>query len=325
MNETSHIPTISVLLPVYNAQNTLREAIDSILNQSFNDFELIVLNDGSTDDSEAIIKSYSDPRIRYLAHPNCGLAATLNKGLQIAKAEIIARQDNDDCSKPTRFEKQLRYLQDHQACVLLGTAAEIIDEKGTSTGRIHAHPSDNCALQFQLLFDNPFVHSSVMFRKSLVIELGGYSTANTVFEDYDLWSKLAAKGELANLPDVLLSYRESTAGMSRSTSDYRKRVQQTSYENLRRLNCFDDATLKLNVYGAPTQARYKHFLNAFQAKFEAEKKCNPLVIGAVVKQHFGMHFRVLYNELLSDQTISWFQKIRLRFLRYLLFKTYFRQ
>src|SRR5687767_7542953 len=97
-------PLISVLLPVYNAEKYLRESIDSILKQTYSNFEFLILNDGSTDGSEEIIKSYSDPRIRYSKHENCGLAATLNKGIEQAKGEIIARQDQDDISLPERFQ-----------------------------------------------------------------------------------------------------------------------------------------------------------------------------------------------------------------------------
>ncbi len=112
------VPLISVILPVYNSEAYIRESIDSILNQSYSNFEFLILNDGSSDNSEEIILSYKDPRIKYHKHPNCGLAGTLNKGLELSKGELIARQDQDDISLPQRFEKQVNFLINFNKCVL---------------------------------------------------------------------------------------------------------------------------------------------------------------------------------------------------------------
>src|SRR4051812_15533497 len=121
----SEAPKISVLLPVYNAEPYLKEAIDSVLQQTFADFELIIINDGSKDRSADIIKSYTDKRILFIDQENIGLSATLNKGIALARGEYIARQDNDDISRPERFRKQVTYLDAHPRTMLLGTAAEI--------------------------------------------------------------------------------------------------------------------------------------------------------------------------------------------------------
>jgi len=125
---SGYAPVISVLLPIYNGAPYLVEAIDSVLNQTWKDFELIVINDGSTDDSAAIVHGYDDPRIRYYEHENIGLAATLNRGIDLAVGEFIARQDQDDISKPERFARQIVYLTAHPECVLIGTWAEIWGE-----------------------------------------------------------------------------------------------------------------------------------------------------------------------------------------------------
>jgi glycosyltransferase involved in cell wall biosynthesis len=192
-----------------------------------------VINDGSRDRSEEVILSFEDERIVYLSQKNAGLAAALNTGIGMAKGEYIARQDNDDVSLPGRLEKQFAFLEEHKDISLLGTWAEIIDENGNSTGRCHRHHSESNYLKFFLLFDNPFVHSSVMFRKKKVEEIGGYDTSPVFFEDYNLWSRLARTTKVANLPVPLLKYREVNTGMSRTASDYREKVKKQSAENIR--------------------------------------------------------------------------------------------
>src|SRR6185369_12980087 len=140
-------PLISVVLPVYNGEEYLRESIDSILKQSYSNFEFLILNDGSSDRSEEIIQSYSDPRIKYHKHANCGLAATLNKGIELAKGEYIARQDQDDISLPTRLEKQITFLENHSEYAMVGTGSKIW-RANKKTGRSHHHATVNAKIQF---------------------------------------------------------------------------------------------------------------------------------------------------------------------------------
>ena len=212
-------PLISVIFPIYNGSMYLREAIESIRAQTFTDYEIIIIDDGSTDDSFQIIRSITDKRIRAYRQRNRGLAATLNHGISLARGRYLARMDQDDLALPTRLEKQVAFLEGHARCALLGTAAEIWigDQK---TDRMHDHPIDNLSLKFELMFDNYFVHSSVMFRKTAVEDIGGYTTdtARQPPEDYELWSRLARKHEVANLSERLLVYREVAASMSRVTA-----------------------------------------------------------------------------------------------------------
>lgn len=208
---------ITVLLPVYNGAADVMQAVNTILAQTFANFELLIINDGSKDNSAEILNGLADPRIRLIHQDNLGLAATLNKGLQLASGKYIARQDQDDLSHPQRLEKQFAYMESHPDCILLGTAAEIW-VADTPTDRVHQHPVDHGTLSFDLLFNNPFVHSSVMLRKDEVIAAGGYSTdrERQPPEDYELWSRLARVGQVANLADRLLVYREVPQSMSRS-------------------------------------------------------------------------------------------------------------
>ncbi len=208
---------ITVLLPVYNGAADVVQAVNSILAQTFTNFQLLIINDGSKDNSAEILDGLSDPRIRLIHQNNLGLAATLNKGMQLAAGKYIARQDQDDLSHPQRLEKQFVYMESHPDCILLGTAAEIW-VANTPTDRVHQHPVDHGTLSFDLLFNNPFVHSSVMLRKDEVVAAGGYSTdrERQPPEDYELWSRLSRVGQVANLSERLLVYREVPQSMSRT-------------------------------------------------------------------------------------------------------------
>lgn len=210
-------PRLSVILPVYNGQEYLAEAIHSVLSQSFDDFELIVINDGSTDGSAAIIEEFDDKRIRFFQQTNKGLAATLNRAVSLASGEYIARQDQDDVCLPTRFERQVQFLEANTDVGMVGAAAEIWVGNARSN-RLLQHPTHNALLKFGLLFDNHFVHSSVMVRRSVFDCLGGYSEdfLRQPPEDYELWSRVMKKYMVANLPDVLLKYREVEGSMSRT-------------------------------------------------------------------------------------------------------------
>ncbi|RNC68873.1 MAG: glycosyltransferase [Desulfuromonadales bacterium] len=207
---------VSVILPVYNGSQYLREAIDSILAQSYLDFEFLIIDDGSTDDSSVIISSYTDPRIRFFSQKNRGLASTLNRGIALASGAYIARQDQDDVSLPERLARQLAFLAANPDYGMVGTWATIW-EGATPTERSHRHSTENLKLKFDLLFDNPFVHSSMMIRKSVFESVGGYSTDRDRQppEDYELWSRVARCNRVGNVPEILHVYREMPGSMSR--------------------------------------------------------------------------------------------------------------
>ena len=209
-------PLVSVLLPVYNAQDYLRESIDSILNQSFSDFELIIVNDGSTDQSKEIIDSYIDSRIKRIHQDNAGLPVSLNRAIAIAKGQYLARQDADDVSLPNRLAEQVGFMEANTDYGLLGTWAQILESR-TPTNRKLNHPCENGELQFKLLFYNCFVHSSVMIRKEVLNISGTYPENPEKFppEDYDLWLRIANVAKIANLPSALLQYREVPGSISR--------------------------------------------------------------------------------------------------------------
>jgi glycosyltransferase involved in cell wall biosynthesis len=228
------LPLVSVLLPVYNGEEYLAEAIQSILDQTYKRFELIIINDGSSDRSAEIIRSFRDDRITALDQENCGLASTLNRAISMARGKYLARQDQDDISLPQRFEKQVAFLDSHPEYGMVGTWAEIWDNI-RKTERVHRHPVDSLTLKFELLFNNPFVHSSMMIRKAAIEKVGMYSTdkLRQPPEDYELWSRMARYYEIANIPETLLIYREVPKSMSRmGTNPFLDKLLQISAENI---------------------------------------------------------------------------------------------
>lgn len=226
--------TVSVILPVYNGMPYLSGAIESVLTQSFEEFELIIINDGSKDDSEKIIIKINDSRTHYVTQQNKGLASTLNTGINLSKGKFIARLDQDDLMLQSRLAKQVEYLKLHPDCAMVGTWSEIwVGDKPTSRG--HWHPACCDALRLELLFDNPFVHSSVMIRADVLRDVGGYSVdkLRQPPEDYELWSRVARKYQVANITEVLTVYREVEGSMSRiEESPFLPNVIQISAENL---------------------------------------------------------------------------------------------
>ena len=201
----SYSPKISVIMSVHNSENYLREAIESILNQTFTDFEFIIVNDGSTDKSLAIIQSYIDKRIKRINNEgNIGLTKSLNKALKVARGEFVARQDADDVSLPNRFEEQIKYFQKYPKTALLGTSVYLIDENGKNIGKriALAEPSMK-----DLFKENQFNHGSVMFKKKVIADLGGYNELIRYSQDYELWLRIAKSYKVRNLTLMLYKLR----------------------------------------------------------------------------------------------------------------------
>jgi glycosyltransferase involved in cell wall biosynthesis len=213
--------TVTVLMPVYNADRYLGPAIESILRQTFKEFEFLIINDASTDSSSKIIASFSDKRIRVVDNErNLGVTKTLNRGIHLAEGELIARQDADDLSHPERLERQVVFLRAHPEIALVGTQAIIIDELGNYKRILRDRPHDHVAIKWDLLFDNSFVHTSVMFRNTIVRDtLGGYDPSYVACEDYELWSRVAEVCHVANLPSSLVWHRVHAASKREGTEE----------------------------------------------------------------------------------------------------------
>jgi len=217
-------PLVSVVMPVYNSEAYLKPAVESILSQTFCDFELIIIDDSPTDKTAAILDSYTDPRIICLHNQeHCGLIRSLNLGLATARGKYIARMDADDISLPHRLEGQVHYMEAHPDIGLLGTWIEDIDENGKPIGVWRA-PTTPALIRWSLLFGTCMAHPSVIMRRSVIQRVGSYNPEALHAEDYDLWSRMSFETQIANLPEVLVRLRVHTGSIS---SRYSERQEQT--------------------------------------------------------------------------------------------------
>jgi glycosyltransferase involved in cell wall biosynthesis len=209
-------PTISVVMSVYNGGPYLRQSIESILNQTWRDFEFIIVDDGSTDDTARIIGSFQDERIILLSQTNQGLQRSLNRGIKRARGRYVARHDSDDMALPRRLSIQLAFLKRHPQVSLLGTNLLIINSDGEIIGRDLGRATDDLELKWRLLFSNPFAHPSVMIRREAFDDVGLYSESRDYryIEDYELWSRIGKRYQIANLREPLVQYRNHLLNIS---------------------------------------------------------------------------------------------------------------
>jgi len=207
-------PKVTVLMSVYNGEKYLREAVDSILGQTFKDFEFLIINDGSTDKTGEILKSYNDPRIKIINNEkNIGLTKSLNTGLRLARGEYIARQDADDISLPTRLEKELKFLEQNSNVALVGTDYLFINEKGKVFHVVRCL-NGRRKLKEKLLEGNQFGHGSVMMRKECIHRVGTYREEFRFAQDYDFYLRLVEVYDVANISEPLYKWRINISSVS---------------------------------------------------------------------------------------------------------------
>lgn len=205
--QISNTPLVTVLMPAYNAEAYIAEAMESVLSQSFTDYEFLIMDDGSTDNTLQIIRSYTDPRIKVISRPNKGLIDTLNEGLAIAKADLIARADADDNYLPGKLQLQYDFMNTHPDYVLVAADVNYMDKDGHFLMRLNPAGHTYEEIKANFYKKSPFLHPTVMFRKDAVLSVGGYPKNALTFEDYLLWSKLLHKGKMCALDEVLLNVR----------------------------------------------------------------------------------------------------------------------
>ena len=209
-------PIVSVVMSVYNGERFLREAVESILDQSFREFEFIIIDDGSDDRSASILDSYqkNDPRVRVFHQENRGLVESLNLGCRLARGTYIARMDADDISFRNRLMCQVDFMEKHPEVGVVGGAIEIINATGNSL-ITHRYPIKHCEINEALLRgDCSLVHPAVLMRKEVFVSVGGYRKIVVDAEDYDLWLRIAENSQLANLEVVVLKYRRHVNQLS---------------------------------------------------------------------------------------------------------------
>ena len=209
------MPTVSVIMPVYNGAGYLQAAVTSILGQSFSDFEFIIVDDGSRDRTGEILRAAaaSDTRIRVVSQENRGIAPSLNTGLALATGDLVARMDADDIALPHRFEQQVAFLRDHPECGLVGGQILFTDPDDRPLMRL-VHPLNHAEMVSVMMGGSAsLAHPTVMFRRALAQEIGGYSLDFEHAEDIDFFLRLSERAEIANLPDVVLRYRQHWASI----------------------------------------------------------------------------------------------------------------
>ena len=221
-------------MPAYNVEKYIGEAISSVLDQTFTDFELLIINDGSTDTTEQIINAFTDPRIRHINQTNQGIAAALNIGLLNAKADLIARFDADDICHPQRLEKQYDFLMSHPGYVLVGSDAENVDMNGEfvfqfdyagyTDEEIRALPYNVC----------PFAHPTVCYKKDTIIAAGMYDVNAHNFEDHLLWRKVIQLGKVYNIKENLVKYRFNPESVTIDEKWRGRRFSKLKYEAIKR-------------------------------------------------------------------------------------------
>lgn len=225
------MPLVTVLMPVYNSEKFLKDAINSILNQTLQDFEFLIIDDGSTDSSVEIIKQYDDSRIRlYQNNHNLGITKTLNIGIELATTPYIARMDADDISYPERLKLQFEYLEENPECALVSSHIQVISEDGFLA---YEEKFNAKYFYYNLIFFSGICHPSVMYRKDAVQNVNGYTTSYA--EDFELFWQLSRKYEIHNINHVLLKYRLSEQSLHQKTkkSEYDQAHLKQMLRNIR--------------------------------------------------------------------------------------------
>jgi glycosyltransferase involved in cell wall biosynthesis len=203
-------PKVTVFMPVYNGEKYLKEAIESILVQTFPDFELLIIDDGSTDGSVTVVKSIHDSRIRFIQNErNMGLPYTRNKGFELAKGEYIAFIDCDDTSAPDRLEKQVNFMEEHPEVGICGSWVQDVTSEGRLiAGKVRQYPAEDRKIRHMLLWSPPLWNPSLILRRRVIIDHNLFHNPMYIIgEDYDLWVRASKVTQLANIPEILHYYR----------------------------------------------------------------------------------------------------------------------
>jgi glycosyltransferase involved in cell wall biosynthesis len=241
--------SVSVVLPVRDGERFVREAVESVLAQTYADLELIVVDDGSSDATPEILRGVRDERLRLLRQEPAGLVAALRRGVAEARAPLVARMDADDVSEPTRLERQVELLERRRRVGMAATWTAVIDEEGRELRR-EVLPPAHADLARRLLLRNPFQHGSVVMRRDALEAAGGYRDDYGANEDYDLWRRLARSWELACVPEVLYRYRVHAGAVTQTDPDRIARRERLRAELWR-----DYDTRAYDVRGTIARAR----------------------------------------------------------------------
>lgn len=242
-------------MPAYNAGNYIHEAIESVLAQSFTDFELLIINDGSTDQTMEMINSFDDERIVVISQDNLGVAAALNTGLEHARADYIARFDADDVCYPNRLQVQYDFMQRHPEYQVVGSAADYIDVDGYHLFTQEPAAFSNSQLQHLKYSVCPFIHSTVLYKKDVVLNNGGYNELAYTFEDHFLWLQILKEQKACNLPEALIKVRLNPESVTIDEKWRPRKFLHIKYTALKKRNITQRDSDRLHEIG---REQYSH-------------------------------------------------------------------
>jgi glycosyltransferase involved in cell wall biosynthesis len=242
-------PKVTVLMPAYNAEKYIGEAITSVLKQSFADFELLIVNDGSTDHTVKIIESFHDDRIVLIHQENKGIAAALNAGLALSRAEYIARFDADDICYPDRLKIQYEFITTYPKYNILGSAADYMDVEGHYIFTQHPVAHLNEEIQSLKYTVCPFIHSSVFYKKEVILSNGGYNEHAYTFEDHFLWVNILKNAKACNLSQALIKVRLNPESITIDEKWRTRKFREIKYNTLKRRRITAAEGLELQAIG----------------------------------------------------------------------------
>ena len=262
LKKETRMPKISVLMSAFNAEKYIRETIESVLGQSFIDFEFIIINDGSTDQTEAIIKKYKDERIRYFYQENSGLSKALNYGLKISKGDYIARIDADDLCYRNRLEIQHEFMENNPDYVVCGSYTDVIDENGKFIYQYSGIPCLNKDIQLEMKMKNCIVHSSSFYTRDAALKINGYyEPIKQYFEDYMFFSQIIKIGKAFNFDYSLIKYRVTPGAISTRTKE--KKYDKLVKDVIKRGFILDDEKVYLFSLKAKKSKKYIQLSNHY--------------------------------------------------------------
>ncbi len=249
-------PRVTVIMSVYNGEKYIGEAVESILNQTYKDFELLIINDGSTDSSKDIIYLYDDKRIRLINNKrNIGLTRSLNKGIRLSQSEYVARMDADDVSLPTRLEKQVKFMDANDDIALCGTWFQSIGNNSDVVWKVPEHDEE---IRCLMLFHNPIFHPTVILRRAVLEQFSlSYNPKYRYSQDYDLWVRMLAHSKASNLQEVLLLHRFHAQKIGATNSTAQEKVSNEVRLNLIRNLGIEPNYKDLHIHRAVTHADYE--------------------------------------------------------------------
>ena len=294
-------------MPVFNCEKYLDESINSILNQTYRDFEFFIINDGSTDNSEKIIKNYQkkDDRINLLTQNNQGVTKSLNKGIRNCRGKYVARMDADDISHPKRFEFQLKYLQNNLNIAIVGSQISIIDDKNEIIKKIDNLPLDDCLIKWELIFGTPLIHPTLMIRKTVFKKFGLYNKQSIFGQDIQMWRKIARKVEFGNLPNNLLKLRQQDDMQNFDKLKYQNNIRISTLESYindvsglsHRIKCNQQLS-EFFISGKPIFKQPSNFINVILSLKRGFIRCtceNTKQVNEINKRTSSIFFRAFLS------------------------------